>query len=227
MSQATDTRVALVTGSAQGIGRAIALRLAADGLDVAVNDIERQSENIAKVVVEIQALGRRAIAVPADVTSEEAVEHMVTKTVEQLGRLDVVSYRMVDSGAVVHLGAQMVANAGVAHGGVGPEGASIVDMSLKNWQNLTAVNVEGVMLCYKYAARQMINQGQGGRIIGASSICGKKALELAEHNITVNAYAPGVIDTPLTNQGTVAGAEGVEKLKEVRSLRVNRQPNSR
>ncbi|TFY81423.1 hypothetical protein EWM64_g2588 [Hericium alpestre] len=215
MSQTTYTRVALVTGGAQGIGRAIALRLAADGLDVAVNDVERQSDNIAKVVIEIRALGRQAIAVPADVTSEEAVERMVAETVQQLGRLDV-----------------MVANAGVAHGGVGPADTPIVEMSLKNWQNLTAVNVEGVMLCYKHAARQMIRQGQGGQIIGASSICGKKgvknlsaycsskfavraltqcaAAELAEHNITVNAYAPGVIDTPMTNLENVGG---VEKLK--------------
>lgn len=84
------TRVAIVTGAAGGIGRAIALRLAADGLDVAVNDIEGQKQALETVVAEIQAKGRKAIAVPADVSSEEQVKSMVEKTVEHLGRLDVV-----------------------------------------------------------------------------------------------------------------------------------------
>ncbi|TFY70876.1 hypothetical protein EVG20_g2127 [Dentipellis fragilis] len=204
-------RVAIVTGAAQGIGRAIALRLAADGLDVAVNDIERQKGALEQLVSVIQALGRQAIAVPGDVTSEQAVESMVGSTVQKLGRLDV-----------------MVANAGVAHPG------TIVDMSLQNWKNLNAVNVEGVMLCYKYAARQMIKQGEGGRIIGASSICGKKgvatlgaycaskfavrgltqtaALELSEYNISVNAYAPGMIHTSMTTAQKDSGWASLRKI---------------
>ncbi|KAA1479740.1 NAD(P)-binding protein [Dentipellis sp. KUC8613] len=141
---------------------------------------------------------------------------MVANAVEKLGRLDV-----------------MVANAGVGHGGVGPPHMTIVDTSLQNWRNLNAVNVEGVMLCYKYAARQMIKQGGGGRIIGASSICGKRgvptlgaycaskfavrgltqcaAQELSEYNITVNAYAPGTIYTSMTK---VHKDGGIERLKE-------------
>ncbi|KAA1480039.1 NAD(P)-binding protein [Dentipellis sp. KUC8613] len=72
-----QTRVAIVTGAAQGIGKGIALRLAADGLDVAVNDIEQHKEELEQLVSEIQVLGRQAVALPGDVTSEEAVESMV------------------------------------------------------------------------------------------------------------------------------------------------------
>lgn len=84
------TRVALVTGGAQGIGRAIALRLAKDGLDVAVDDIPSESERLQAVVDEIKQIGRRAIALTCDVSKEEEVKNMVDQTVAELGRLDVV-----------------------------------------------------------------------------------------------------------------------------------------
>lgn len=86
----TGTRVALVTGAAQGIGRAIALRLASDGLDIAVNDIHQSSDALRTLVAELQAKGVKSISVPADVSSEEAVQEMIEKTVQELGRLDVV-----------------------------------------------------------------------------------------------------------------------------------------
>jgi NAD(P)-dependent dehydrogenase (short-subunit alcohol dehydrogenase family) len=84
------TRVALVTGGARGIGRAIALRLAEDGLDVAVNDLPNTSE-LDDVVREIEGKGRRSLAVPADVSLEEGVEKMIQQVVQKLGSLDVVS----------------------------------------------------------------------------------------------------------------------------------------
>ncbi|KAJ6502046.1 hypothetical protein C8R45DRAFT_1091949 [Mycena sanguinolenta] len=190
------TRVAIVTGASRGIGKAIALRLAVDGLDVAVVDLPVQMDALNAVVEEIRGLGRKALAVSCDVTKEAEVQAMVDATVSGLGRLDV-----------------MVANAGIGSSG------SVMDADIEAWEKCWAVNIKGVLFSYKYAARQMVKQGSGGRIIGASSICGQKgyatiggycvskaavrsltqtaALELREHNITVNAYAPGAIDTPL------------------------------
>ncbi|OSX63546.1 hypothetical protein POSPLADRAFT_1138933 [Postia placenta MAD-698-R-SB12] len=195
---AIASRVAVVTGAAQGIGLNIALRLADDGLDVAVNDTASKSEQLEEVVSQIRAKGRRAIAVLADVTQETQVEDMVSQVVEQLGSLD------------------MVANAGVLV--VQP----IMEVSAADWDRVMAVNVRGTMLCYKYAAKQMVKQGRGGRIIGwagISAYCASKfairgltqstADELAKHNITVNTYAPGIIkssmaDLPLADPEVVA-----------------------
>ncbi|KAJ6501999.1 hypothetical protein C8R45DRAFT_975048 [Mycena sanguinolenta] len=203
MSSQHYPRVALVTGAARGIGRAIALRLAADGLDVAVNDLPTQSESLYTVVGEIQRIGRKAVAVTADVSQEKEVEAMVDTTVSALGRLDV-----------------MIANAGVGSGGV----VSVMDADIGQWEKRWEVNIRGTLLCYKYSARQMVKQSTGGRIIGASSLCGLRgfagvggyciskaavrslthttALELREYGITVNAYAPGVIESDMTAKET-------------------------
>ncbi|EED79065.1 predicted protein [Postia placenta Mad-698-R] len=192
-------RVAIVTGAAQGIGRAIALRLADDGIDVALNDVPGNVDNLARVAEEIQAKGRRAITIPGDVSVEVDVKTLVDRTAAALGSVDI-----------------MVANAGVA------PTSSLVEMNVETWDNTIAVNLRGTMLCYKYAALQMIKQKRGGRILGAqqlSAYCATKfgirgitqslgekkqwtALELAEHNITVNAYCPGVITSAMTTLAT-------------------------
>ncbi|KAH9950829.1 NAD-binding protein [Amylocystis lapponica] len=203
-------RVAIVTGAAQGLGLAIALRLAQDGLDVAVNDVKEKGNELQVTVSAIQTLGRRALAVCADISSEEEVKTMVATVVDKLGGLDV-----------------MVANAGVS--AITP----ILETSVEEWDRIMAVNVRGTMLCYKHAALQMIKQGRGGRLISASSIAGKRALrngsaysatkfairgltqsaaqEFAPHSITVNAYAPGFISAPTyttfaSEERRVAGA---------------------
>lgn len=83
-------RVAIVTGAAQGLGLAIALRLADDGLDIAVNDIAAKEDQLQKAVEMIQAKGRRAIAVPGDISIEAEVEAVIQKVVETMGSVDVV-----------------------------------------------------------------------------------------------------------------------------------------
>ncbi|KAJ6478547.1 hypothetical protein C8R47DRAFT_1138763 [Mycena vitilis] len=191
-----QTRIACVTGAAQGIGRAVALRLADDGCDVAVGDLPTKIASLEELVKEIQLKGRKAIAVVVDVTKEAEVENFVASTVKKLGGLDI-----------------MVANAGVAT--LGP----ILDTGVEELERVHAINVKGTFLSYKAAAKAMIAQGRGGSIIGASSLAGKKsgamcsvygsskfavrsltqvaAMEWGPHKIRVNAYAPGATETPL------------------------------
>ncbi|GAB1524459.1 hypothetical protein RhiTH_007613 [Rhizoctonia solani] len=189
-------RVAIVTGAAQGIGRAVALKLASDGVDVALADIPSKQDALEQVVKEIERLGRKAIAVTGDVSNEPQVQAIVQKTVEVLGGLDI-----------------MVANAGIN------KTWSILELPEDGFDRIMNVNVKGVLYCYRAAAVQMIKQGRGGRIIGASSKVGvvgennnvayavskfgvraitqTAALEWGQHNITVNAYAPGIAHTEM------------------------------
>jgi len=188
--------IALVTGASQGIGRAIALRLASDGFDVALNDVPSREAILGLAAEEVVARGRRAHCVLADVSSEKQVETMVSDVVRALGGLDV-----------------MVANAGISMM------KSFVDTTAEELDRILGVNVRGTFLCYKYAAKHMIEQGRGGRIIGACSGTGKQAqaslsaysaskfairgltqsaaLEFGAHGITVNAYTPGPVKTPM------------------------------
>jgi len=201
------TRVALVTGAARGIGRAVALRLAKDGLNVAVNDLP-STPGLEDVVREIESKGRRSLALPADVSHEVEVERTIRQVVDKLGSLDV-----------------MIANAGVIIF------QSFLDTSVENFDRVMAVNARSTMLCYKHAAKQMIAQGHGGRIIGACSAAGKRgtgiisaysaskfairgltqaaAQEFGKHGITVNAYTPGMTDTRMINE-VVAAQPGTE-----------------
>ncbi|KAG8693892.1 hypothetical protein FRC11_002584, partial [Ceratobasidium sp. 423] len=170
--------------------------LASDGVDVTVNDINTKQNELEQLAEEIKGIGRKAVIIPGDVTKEAEVQEMVTKTVDVLGSLDI-----------------MIANAGIHIP------ASILDITDEIFDRIINVNCKGVLYCYRAAAVQMIKQGKGGRIIGASSMwglhagslntayCASKfgvraitqtaALEWGQYNITVNAYAPGLIDTPM------------------------------
>ncbi|TNM37514.1 acetoin reductase [Nocardioides albidus] len=186
--------VAHVTGAARGIGRSIALRLASDGHDVAVSDLPSMADELKGTREEIEATGVRSVDLHGDVSDPDSVRALVAGTVEALGSLDV-----------------MVANAGIA------QTKALLDVTPEEYDRVHAVNGRGVFLCYTEAARQMIAQGNGGKIIGAASIAAHKgfallgvycsskfavrsltqsaAQEWAEHGITVNAYCPGIVDT--------------------------------
>jgi meso-butanediol dehydrogenase/(S,S)-butanediol dehydrogenase/diacetyl reductase len=193
---ASVSGVALITGAGQGIGRGIALRLAQDGFDVAINDIPAAKAKAEAVAEEIRVLGRQAAVVTADVTEADEVTAMVQQTVRELGTLRVT-----------------VANAGIARL------ETLLDVTVEDWDRIFAVNVRGVFLTYRAAARQYMMQGTPGKIIGAASQTAHRAAgnfaaysaskfavrgltqaaaqEWAAQKITVNAYAPGIVDTNL------------------------------
>lgn len=195
-AQTNHPRVALITGAAQGIGRAIALRLAEDGLDIAITDLKSQRTNLDGVADEVRAKGRRCLVLECDVSQEEEVQRMVQATEESFNGLDVM---VVNAGRIL----------------VKP----MVDSTLADLDMIFNTNVRGTFLCLRAAAQTMIKQGRGGRIISASSVLGKKGMpfnsiycasksairsftqvlasELGSHGITVNAYAPGPVDTLL------------------------------
>ncbi|OBT40829.1 hypothetical protein VE00_08595 [Pseudogymnoascus sp. WSF 3629] len=191
--------VAIVTGSSRGIGRAIALQLADDGMDIAINDIEQQSASMESVKAKVEKKGRRAIVVVADVSVEEDVKRLVDTTVEQLGELNV-----------------MVSNAGII------VTKRLFEVSVAEWDKVQQVNVRGMFLCYREAGRQMIAQGKGGKIIGAASIAAFRpavALELAEHGINVNGITDmwDAIDASVAARTGLAKGEAFERSIQSRS----------
>ncbi|MEV4742096.1 SDR family oxidoreductase [Streptomyces sp. NPDC049555] len=191
-------RVAVVTGADSGIGRATAVRLARAGLDVGIT-YHRDLDGARGTAAEVRALGRRAALARMDLTDLPAAADAVDDLAEELGHLDV-----------------LVNNAGT---GVR---APFVEVPLETVREVLDVDLVGPLLCAQRAARRMIRQGGGGRIVnvtsvhehqprvGAAPYCAAKgglglltqvmALELAEHGITVNAVAPGEIATPMTGQ---------------------------
>ncbi len=192
-----DGQVAIVTGAGRGIGRAIARRLAHEGASVAVSDLD--VENAAGVADEITAAGGKAISLRTDVSRKADAVRVVEDTVAHFGRLDI-----------------LVNNAGI--GAI----VSLLDTDESTWDALMNVNAKGTLLCSQAAARQMIAQGDGGRIINNASGAGKMApgkdiplgayaaskhavvaitkqmgLELSSQGILVNCVCAGIVDTPM------------------------------
>ena len=190
-----ENKVAVVTGSSSGIGEAIALAFAAEGAAVVVN-YSRHEDAAQKVLDKIENAGGKGLVVGADVSDPKEVEAMVQQAVGTFGRLDI-----------------MVNNAGMERK------MPFLETPFEVWQQTIAVNLTGPWLGCQAAAKQMVTQGEGGRIINVSSVhedlamptnspyCATKggvrmlmrtlAVELAPHDITVNNIAPGAIETPM------------------------------
>ena len=197
-----ENKTAIVTGSRRGIGKGIAIALAKEGCNIIVSDIDQKDcEEVAK---EIKKLGVKALGIKCDVSNKAEVEELFKKTVKEFGKLDI-----------------LVNNAGIF------PFVTFKDMKESDWDKVLNVNLKSVFLCSQEAAKII---PEGGRIITISSIasvvgfeglvhyCASKgginamtralALELAPKKITVNAIAPGAIDTPGAN---VSSNEEVRK----------------
>ncbi|MHA1721594.1 MAG: 3-oxoacyl-ACP reductase family protein [Candidatus Baldrarchaeia archaeon] len=188
-------KVALITGSSRGIGKAIALRLAKEGTNIAINYVKNR-EKAEKVAMEARKYGVEAKIYQADISKYQQVEEMVRKIVEDFN--------------TIHI---LVNNVGII-----PQRYSIFDIPLEEWEEILAVNLTGVFNCTKAVAPIMIKNGEG-KIINISSVAGKMggtvgphyaaskagiigvtfslAQELLKYNITVNAIAPGPIETEM------------------------------
>jgi len=189
-------KTAIITGSGRGIGRAIALAMAEQGANIVVNDVNMESAG--EVVAEIEAMGRQAIAVKADVTSEEQIKQMIETCINRFGKLDI-----------------LVNNAGII------QTVPVTEIDGKDWDRVMEVNLKGVFLCCKAALAPMKAQ-HGGKIINIASVAGKRgggllgnscysaskggviaftkslARESGPFGINVNAITPAFTDTEMT-----------------------------
>ncbi|MGA2517802.1 MAG: 3-oxoacyl-[acyl-carrier-protein] reductase [Thermodesulfobacteriota bacterium] len=201
-------KVALVTGAAQGIGRAIALLLARNGADIVVSDINlEKAEETAK---EIRAIGPKATAVKVDVSNLSDVERMVEALIEKLAKIDI-----------------LVNNAGITRDKL------ILRMTEEDWDAVLGVNLKGTFNCTKTVIRHMAKQ-RSGKIVNIASVVGEMgnagqanysaskagvigltktiAREYAQRGINVNAIAPGYIETPMTDALPEKAKEELKKL---------------
>lgn len=192
-------RVAIVTGGGSGIGRGIALRFAREGASVAIVDIAQ--ERLDETAALLADPGTPSLAVRADVSVTNDVERAFAAVLERFGRVDIL----------------------VNNAGIGNPPKPVVELDDEGWDRTIAVNLRSVFLCSRAAAREMIRQGRGGRIISVASQAGKTgyarlapycaskagiilftqafAKEVAPHGILVNCVCPGTIDTPLLRAG--------------------------
>lgn len=190
-----QNKATIVTGSSRGIGKAIVVAMAGEGAKVVVNYVSHRKE-AEQVVTMIRNKGGKAISVQADISRKEDVERLIKQALNEYGRIDV----LVNNAAVV-------------------VGDLMIDTSYEDWHRTFGVNIHGGFYCTQIVSKEMIKQGEGGRIINISSVCGAialakrsaysatkgameaftrcSALELAPYKITVNAVAPGATNTEI------------------------------
>jgi NAD(P)-dependent dehydrogenase (short-subunit alcohol dehydrogenase family) len=195
------TRVAIVTGSDSGIGKATAVALAHDGFDLGIT-WHTDEDGALSTAREVEQAGRRAEVRQLDLARLPAAADVVDELADALGGLDV-----------------LVNNSGTSRQ------APFLELDYEDWRHTLAVDLDGAFLCGQRAARRMVEQGRGGRIVNITSVhehvplgesaayvaakhglgglTKQMALELAEHGITVNAIAPGEIATPMTDNEDV------------------------
>jgi NAD(P)-dependent dehydrogenase (short-subunit alcohol dehydrogenase family) len=217
-----EDKVAVVTGAGRGMGRAISLQLAEAGAHIAVSDIN--ADSVEETATAVKALGRESLAVPTDMGDVDQIDRMIAQAKAAFGRIDII-----------------VNNAGVT------KFLDIMDVVEADWDQIHRVNAKGVFFGMQRAAREMIQQGSGGRIINIASIAGKgysgtsnaayaaskgavlamtmiAAHQLAKHDINVNAICPG---STLTVMGaeTMAGRAAtsgatIGELEQARDARI-------
>ena len=186
-----ENKVAIITGGARGIGRAICERYAEEGARVVIADIlEKEAEEAASVI------SRGAFAVRLDVTDQASIDAMVTRVIDEAGRIDI----LVNNAAVFNM-------------------APILEVTRADWDKNFEINTKGLFFTLQAVARHMVEKGEGGKIVNMSSQAGRRGealvaaycaskaavisltqsagLELIKHGINVNGIAPGVVDTPM------------------------------
>ncbi len=193
-----SNKVAIVTGSARGIGRAIALKLAEVGADIVVNDIPAAAETLESTAGEIRALKRKALAVTADVSSAPDVARLIDTAAKEMGKIDI-----------------LVNNAGVTRDQI------IMRMTDEDWDTVLNIDLKSAFLCTRAVLRYMVKQ-RWGRIVSIASVVGimgnagqanyaaaksgiigltrSIAKEVGSRGITANAIAPGFIETKMTEK---------------------------
>ena len=206
-----EGKVALITGAGgmRGVGRATAHKLASQGAQIAITDVRRPIEDlppgevrsewqsIDSVADEIRSMGGQALPVYADLSNSGEIEGLVAETVNHYGRLDI----LVNNARAI----------------IGRDKVPVTELDEDVWQHFLAINTTAVFLCTKYAGREMVRLGNGGRVVNIASNAGKQAsadgaaysaskfavigltqasaMDLAPHGITVNAVCPGPINT--------------------------------
>ena len=214
-----NDKVALVTGAARGMGRAIAIRLANEGARVVATDIN--GKLVEQTSIDIRELGHDAIAVEADIGDVEDIDRVVVEALNAFGRIDI-----------------LVNNAGITRH------ADIMDLTVEDWDRIHRVNARGAFFCLQRAAREMIDSGRGGRIINIASIAGKgysgtsnaayaaskgavlamtqiAAHQLGGYDINVNAICPGRTLTEMSRATAVQRSQDLgiplDELEEQRN----------